>query len=105
LGPGLLESVHEEVMCYELSSLGSKFTRQHGIPVVYENIQMHLGFRADIIVENKLIVELKSIELIAPVHFKILLTYLKLTDEKLGLLINFNEDLIKDGIKRAFNNL
>lgn len=105
LGPGLLESVYEEVLCYELAKSGLKFKRQQGIAVVYEGITMDLGFRADIIVEDKLIVELKSVELIAPVHPKVLLTYLRLTDKKLGLLINFNVELIKDGIKRVANNL
>lgn len=105
LGPGLLESVYEEVLCYELAKSGLKFNRQQGIAVVYEGIAMDLGFRADIIVEDKLIVELKSVESIAPVHPKILLTYLRLTNKKLGLLINFNVELIKDGIKRVANNL
>ena len=105
LGPGLLESVYEEVLCYELAKQGLKFRRQHGIIVEYEGIKMDLGFRADIIIEDKIIVELKSIEAVAPVHHKILLTYLRLTDIKLGLLINFNVELIKDGIKRIANNL
>ena len=105
LGPGLLESVYEEVLCYEFVKSGLKFNRQQGIIVMYEDIKMDLGFRADIIVEDKLIIELKSIESIGPVHFKILLTYLRLTNKKLGLLINFNVELIKDGIKRIANNL
>lgn len=105
LGPGLLESVYEEVLCYELWKCGLKFTRQKGIAVMYEDIKMDLGFRADLIVEDKLIVELKSVEAIAPVHHKVLLTYLRLTNKKLGLLINFNVELIKDGIKRVVNNL
>lgn len=105
LGPGLLESVYEEVLAYELVKAGLKFTRQQGIIVEYEGIKMDLGFRADIIVEDKLIVELKSIEALAPVHHKVLLTYLRLTNKKLGLLINFNVELIKDGIKRVVNNL
>lgn len=105
LGPGLLESVYEEVLAYELFNIGLKIERQKGIPVVYNNLKMDLGFRADLIVENKVIIELKSIEAIAPVHIKQLLTYLKLTGLKLGLLINFNEALLKDGIKRVVNNL
>lgn len=105
LGPGLLESVYEEVLSYELIKRGLKIERQKGIPVLYDDIKMELGFRADIIVENKVIIELKSIDAIAPVHSKQLLTYLKLTGLKLGLLINFNEALIKDGIKRIVNNL
>ena len=105
LGPGLLESVYEEVLSYELAKSGLKFNRQQGIVVVYEGIKMDLGFRADIIIEDKLIIELKSVESIAPVHSKILLTYLRLTNKKLGLLVNFNVELIKDGIKRIVNNL
>jgi GxxExxY protein len=105
LGPGLLESVYEEVLCYELIKQGLNFKRQQGIAVVYEDIKMDLGFRADIIIEDKLIVELKSVEIVAPVHYKILLTYLRLTNKKLGLMINFNVELIKDGIKRIVNNL
>lgn len=105
LGPGLLESVYEEVLAYEIIKRGLNVERQKGIPVVYDTIKMELGFRADIIVENKVILELKSIEAIAPVHSKQLLTYLKLTGMKLGLLVNFNEALIKDGIKRIVNNL
>ena len=101
----MLESVYEEVLCYELTKLGLNFKRQQGIAVVYEDIKMDLGFRADIIIEDKLIVELKSVEMVAPVHYKILLTYLRLTNKKLGLLVNFNVELIKDGIKRIANNL
>ena len=105
LGPGLLESVYEEVICYELVKSGLKFKRQQGINVVYENVKMEMGFRADIIVEDKVIIEIKSVEAIAPVHHKQLLTYLKLTEVKLGLLVNFNVDLIKNGITRIVNNL
>jgi GxxExxY protein len=105
LGPGLLESVYEEVICYELDKLDIKYKRQQGIAVLYEGVKMDIGFRADIIVENKVIIEIKSIEAIAPVHHKTLLTYLKLTNIKLGLLVNFNVDLIKDGITRIVNNL
>lgn len=105
LGPGLLESIYEEVICFELAILGLKFTRQQGIVVKYQGLRMDLGFRADIIVEDKLILELKSVEMIAPVHSKILLSYLRLADKKLGLLINFNVDLIKNGIKRVVNHL
>jgi GxxExxY protein len=105
LGPGLLESVYEEVLCYELTKLRLNFKRQQVIAVVYDGIKMDLGFRADVIIEDKLIVELKSVELVAPVHPKILLTYLRLTNIKLGLLVNFNVELIKDGIKRVVNHL
>ena len=79
--------------------------RQQGMPVVYEAIKMNMGFRADLIVNGKVIVEIKSIDAIAPVHRKQLLTYLRLADKRLGLLINFNVELIKDGITRVVNNL
>lgn len=105
LGPGLLESVYEEILYYELKKLGFEVKRQKAIPVIWKELEMKLGFRADLIVENKVIIELKSVETIAPVHPKQLLTYLKLTGLKLGLLINFNENLIKDGITRIVNNL
>ena len=105
LGPGLLESVYEEIMAYELQKLGLQVHRQKGIPVIWEEIKMDLGFRADLIIENKVIIELKSVEILAPVHPKQLLTYLKITGIKLGLLINFNEPLIKHGITRIVNNL
>jgi GxxExxY protein len=105
LGPGLLESVYEEVMCYEFKKLNLFFERQKDLPVFWDEIKMDIGFRADIIVENKVIIELKSVESIAPVHQKQLLTYLKITNKKLGLLINFNEAYIKNGITRIVNNL
>ncbi|MEX0996830.1 MAG: GxxExxY protein [Flavobacteriaceae bacterium] len=105
LGPGLLESVYETILFFELSEQGLKVERQRPIPVFWNEIKMELGFRADLIVEDKVIVEIKSVEQIAPVHPKQLLTYLKITGLKLGLLINFNEPLIKTGIKRIVNNL
>lgn len=105
LGPGLLESVYEEVMYYELTRKNLKCERQVGISVIYEDIKMDLGFMADMIVEDKVIIELKSVENIMPVHKKQLLTYLKLTGMKLGLLINFNVELIKNGITRIVNKL
>ena len=104
-GPGLFESVYEEILCFELNKLNLSFTRQQGIPLVHEEIKMDIGFRADLIIENKVILELKSVEMLLPVHHKQLLTYLKLTDLKLGMLINFNVSLIKDGIHRIVNNL
>ena len=104
-GPGLLESVYETIMSYELKRRGLQVTRQQAIPLVYESIRMNVGFRADLIVENKVVVEIKSIDAIAPVHKKQLLTYLRLTDKRLGLLINFYVDLIKDGITRVVNGL
>ncbi len=105
LGPGLLESVYEAAICYELDKAGISYKRQPGIGVIYDEIKMDLGFRADIIVEEKVIVELKSIEALAPIHHKVLLTYLRLSEMKLGLLVNFNVLLIKDGIHRIANNL
>lgn len=105
LGPGLLESVYEEVLFYELRKQNLACERQVNIPVVYESVRMDIGFRADIVVENKIIVELKSVETVIPVHKKQLLTYLKLSGMKLGLLVNFNTELIKDGITRVVNNL
>lgn len=105
LGPGLMESVYEEIMFYELIKLGLKVEKQKPIPVIWDSLKMEIGFRADLIVENKVIIELKSVERIAPVYAKQLLTYLRITGLKLGLLINFNEKLIKDGITRIANNL
>lgn len=105
LGPGLLESVYEEIMYFELRKQNLNVDRQKPIPVIWDDLRMQLGFRADLIVNNKVIIELKSVETIAPVHPKQVLTYLKLANLKLGLLINFNESLIKNGIKRIVNNL
>ena len=105
LGPGLLESVYDVVLAYELSQRGLRVARQQPIPVVYGNVRMDTGFRADLIVEDKVIVEIKSVEALAPVHRKQLLTYLKLADKRLGLLINFQGALIKDGITRVVNGL
>jgi GxxExxY protein len=105
LGPGLLESVYEEIMTYEFQKLDLQVYRQKGIPVIWDEKRMELGFRADLIIENKVIIELKSVEILSQVHPKQLLTYLKITGLKLGLLINFNEPLIKDGIIRIVNNL
>lgn len=104
LGPGLFESVYEEILYYRLAKRGINVQKQIAIPVYYEEVKMDVGFRADLIVENKVVVEIKSIEAVAPVHHKQLLTYLKLTGLKVGLLINFNEALLKDGIKRIVNN-
>ena len=103
-GPGLFESVYEEIFCYELAKTGIPFTRQQAISLIHETINMELGFRVDVIVDNKVVVELKSIEALAPVHYKQVQTYLKLTGCKLGLLVNFNVNLIKDGIHRIVKN-
>lgn len=104
MGPGLFESVYEEIMCFEISERGLFYERQKEIPVIYKERKMEIGFRADLIVEQKVIVEIKSIEVLSPVHHKQLLSYLRLTGLTVGLLINFNEALLKDGIKRIVNN-
>ncbi len=105
LGPGLFESVYEGIFCYELRQAGLKFDAQIEVPVIYEGKRFEKGFRADIIVENKVLIELKSVERLATVHKKQVLTYLKLTQLKLGLLINFNEKLLKSGFVRIVNGL
>ena len=105
LGPGLLESVYETTLAYELTKRGLSVRRPQAMPVVYESVRMDIGFRADLIVADKVIVEIKSIEAVSPVHRKQLLTYLRLTDKRLGLLINFNVELIKGGLTRVVNNL
>ena len=90
LGPGLMESVYEEIMCHELRKRGLLVERQKPVPVYWDDLKMDIGFRADLVIDNKLIIELKSVEELNAVHFKQLLTYLKVSDMKLGLLINFN---------------
>ena len=104
-GPGLFESVYEEIFCHEWSKTGMPFKRQHGVPLIHEDIRMEIGFRADVILDDKVILEIKSIEALADIHFKQVLTYLKLTNLRLGLIINFNVVLLKDGIKRVANNI
>ncbi len=105
LGPGLFESVYETVMAHEIEGRGLAVERQKAIPINYDGMQFDEGFRADLVVANKVIVELTSVETVAPVHKKQLLTYLKLADKRLGLLINFGTNLIKDGIVRVVNSL
>lgn len=105
LGPGLLESAYEDCLFYELKKTGVEVQKQKALPLIYEEVKLDIGYRIDIIVENKLILEIKSVEALNDVHFAQLLTYLKLTNCKLGMLINFNIDLIKNGIKRVVNNL
>jgi GxxExxY protein len=105
LGPGLLESVYEVVLAHELKKRGLRVVRQVPIPIIYDDIKFDEGFRADLIVEGKVIVELKSVEALLPVHKKQVLTHLRLANLKLGLLINFGEALIKDGISRIVNGL
>jgi GxxExxY protein len=105
LGPGLLESAYQKVMVYELRRRGLRVEPELPIDIVYEELVVKEAFSADLVVEGKVIVELKSVEQVIPVHKKQLLTYLKLTDKHLGLLINFNVVLIKDGITRIVHNL
>lgn len=105
LGPGLLESVYEAVLIKLLTDNGLSVERQVAVPIIFQGISFDEGFRADLIVESKLIIELKSVEHLQPVHSKQLLTYLRLTGCKLGLLINFGENLLKDGIKRVANGM
>ena len=100
LGPGLLESVYEAAFAYELDKRNIPYSRQQGIVASYEDIVLDVGFRADIIMNNKLIVEIKSVEHLEKVHHKTVLTYLKLTGIKLAILVNFNVNLIKDGLHR-----
>lgn len=105
LGPGLLESAYEECLFYELKKAGLYIEKQKALPLIYEEVKLDIGYRIDIIIENKLILEIKSVEALNDVHFAQLMTYLKLTDCKLGMLLNFNVSLIKNGIKRVVNNL
>jgi GxxExxY protein len=102
-GPGLFEKVYEELICYELRKKGIAFKRQFPIPLIYDQVKMEIGFVADLIIEDLILVELKSISRLEDVHFKQVLTYLRLTDLRLGLLVNFNEALLKNGIKRIAN--
>jgi GxxExxY protein len=105
LGPGLLESVYEAALSHELRKIDLKVKNQVGIPFIYDELKFEIGFRLDILVNDQVIIEIKSVESLQDVHHKQLLTYMKLTDKKLGLLINFNTGSIKDGIVRIVNNL
>ena len=100
LGPGLLESTYEQCLCYELSKAGISFERQKELPVKYQEVEIDCGYRIDILVEGKLIIELKSVESLQRIHEAQLLTYMKLSGCGVGLLINFNSILLRDGIKR-----
>ena len=104
LGPGLFESVYEEVLHYELTKKGLLCERQVSLPVYYENLKMEVGLRADLLVEKIVIAALKSVEMVIPVHKKKLLSYLRLSNLQIGLLFNFNDALLKNGITRLFNN-
>ena len=103
LGPGLLESVYQVVLAHELTMRRLQVEKEVPIPVVWDNIHFEAGFRADLIVNGQVVIELKSIEGVRPVHKKILLTYLRLADKRLGILLNFGEEVLKDGIHRVVN--
>ncbi len=105
LGPGLLESSYEECLYYELKKSGLKVQKQKPLPLIYEEVKLDIGYRIDLIVDDKVIIELKAVEALNDVHLAQILTYLKLSDCKLGMLINFNVTLIKNGIRRVVNNL
>jgi GxxExxY protein len=105
IGPGLLESAYESALAYELMKENLAVKTQVGLPFVYESILMEAGYRMDILVENKVIIEVKSVDQLADIHYKQLLTYLKLSGKKLGILVNFNTDNIESSIKRIVNKL
>ncbi len=105
LGPGLLESAYENALTYDLKEIGLDVKQQVSMPFIYKEIKLDIGYRLDLLIENKVIVEIKSVESLAPVHYAQLLTYLKLSNLKLGLLINFNTKLLKDGVHRVVNGL
>ncbi len=104
LGPGLLESCYETCLSFELSNKGLNIERQKPLPVVYKNIKMECGYRMDLLVENSVVIEIKSVESLLPIHTAQLLSYLKLSGCKVGLLINFNVKILKDGVVRLVNN-
>ena len=104
LGPGLLESVYEAALLYELQKRNIETKSQVLLPVIYDGIKLEIGFRLDILVEEKVIIEIKSVEELSRLHFKQLLTYLKLSDKRVGILVNFNSEDIKGNIKRIVNN-
>jgi GxxExxY protein len=105
LGPGLLESSYEECLCYELQARGIPFERQKPLPIVYKGKKLDCAYRLDVLVDDVVLVELKSVDGLQPIHQAQVLTYLKLSGNKLGLLINFNVPLLKSGIRRVVNNL
>ena len=105
LGPGLLESSYEACLCYELSARNMRFEKQVSLPVKYKNIDLDCGYRLDVVVENRVILEIKSVDRLTSINEAQLLTYLRLSDLKLGMLINFNVPLLKNGMKRIVNNL
>jgi GxxExxY protein len=101
LGPGLLESAYEECLYYEIRKTGLKVEKQKALPLVYEEVKLDIGYRIDLLVENKIVVEIKSVDTLADIHLAQILTYLKLSKNQLGLLVNFNVKSLKDGIKRV----
>ena len=105
LGPGLLESAYEECLYYELKKNGLQVEKQKPLPLIYEEVKLEIGYRIDLMVENKVIIEIKSVEALNDIHLAQVLTYLKLSNCKLGMLINFNVTLVKNGIKRVVNKL
>jgi len=105
LGPGLLESVYEDCLAHEMSLRGMAFARQQVLPVAYKDLEIEAAFRLDFLVEDLVIVEIKAVDELLPIHKAQLLTYLKMTNKRLGLLINFNMPLLKDGIKRVANDM
>jgi GxxExxY protein len=105
LDPGLLESSYEECMYYELNKSGLRVQKQKALPLIYEEVKLEIGYRIDLFVEGKVIIEIKAVEALNDVHLAQILTYLKLSNCKLGMLINFNVSLIKNGIRRVANNL
>ena len=105
IGPGLLESAYENALAYDLRQLGFDVQQQYPMPFVYKDVKQDVGYRIDLVVNNKVIIEVKSVETLAPVHFAQTLTYLKLSGLKLGLLINFNSKVLKGSIHRIVNNL
>jgi GxxExxY protein len=100
LGPGLLESAYEECLCYELEQAAMVFRRQVPLPIVYKSVRLDCGYRLDVVVENRVIVELKSVERLMPIHEAQVITYLKLSGVATGLLLNFNTPVLKDGVRR-----
>ncbi len=105
VGPGLLESAYENALAFELREMGFEVKQQVPMPFVYKDVKQDVGYRIDLVINDKILVEVKSVETLAPVHYAQTLTYLKLSDLKLGLLINFNTSVLKDGIHRIVNNL
>lgn len=103
LGPGLLENAYEECLFYKINNSGLRAEKQKPMPLVYEGVRLECGYRIDIVVENKLVIEVKSVDAVHPIHLAQTLTYLRLGDYRLALLINFNVEMLRDGIRRVIN--